>query len=147
MRGTLDFSFDKKSLSDFDAQCTVAISKLGNGSRKSLVAACEEILGESMAQVPLDTSTLMLSAFWEITGHWKTGWNAVIGYGGNGDPINPKTGKPASSYMVAVHENLNAHHPIGKAKFLEDPVREYAREKFPRTVFKYAQESLASMSK
>ena len=147
MRGTFEFSFDKSSLSEFDAQCNAAISKLGNGSRKALVEACREILNDSMAQVPLDTSTLMMSAFWEITGHYKTGWDAVIGYGGNGDPINPKTGKPASSYMVAVHEDLSAKHPIGKAKYLEDPVRDYASRKFPRTVFKYAQESLASMSK
>lgn len=147
MRGVFNFSFTDKALRDFDAQCNVAISKLGNGSRKALMAACEEILGESMAQVPQDTSTLLLSAFWEINGHWKTGWDAIIGYGGNGDPVNPKTGKPASSYMLAVHEDLSAVHPIGKAKFLEDPVREYAREKFPRTVFKYAQESLANINK
>lgn len=146
MRATLDFSFDKKSLDHFESQCNVAISKLGNGSRKALLAACDEILGESMAQVPLDTSTLMLSAFYEVKGHWRTGWDAIIGYGGNGDPVNPKTGKPASSYAVAVHEDLSAHHPIGKAKFLEDPVREYAARKFPRTVFKYASESLATMS-
>lgn len=144
MRAT--FNFDFSTLEQFNNQCNVAISKVGNGSRKALVAACEEILGESMAQVPLDTSTLMLSAFWEISGHYKVGWDAIIGYGGNGDPVNPKTGKPASSYMLAVHEDLHAHHPIGKAKFLEDPVREYAKQKFPRTVFKYAQESLADMS-
>lgn len=144
MRGT--FTFDKKSLKEFDYQCTAAISKLGNGSRKALVKACGEILDESMAQVPMDTSTLMLSAFYEITGHWRTGWDAVIGYGGNGDPVNPKTGKPASSYAVAVHEDLNAYHPIGKAKYLEDPVREYAAKKFPRTVFTYAKSSLADMS-
>ena len=113
--------------------------------REALVAACEEIITESMLQVPHDTGTLEMSAFWEVTGHYKTGWNATLGYGGNGDPINPKTGKRASSYMLAVHENLSAHHPIGKAKFLEDPVREYAERKFPRTVFKYAQDSLAGM--
>jgi len=146
MRSTLNFSFDRKSLNEFDAQCSIAISKLGNGSRKALVAACNEILDESMAQVPVETATLMDSAFFEITGHWKTGWDAIVGYGGNGDPVNPKTGKPASSYMVAVHEDLEAKHPMGKAKFLEDPIREYAKENFPRTVFKYAQESLSGMS-
>lgn len=146
MRAAFNFSFDKTSLNNFDRQCNVAISKLGNGSRKALVAACEEILDESMAQVPIDTSTLMLSAFWEISGYYKTGWDATVGYGGNGDPVNPKTGKPASSYMLAVHEDLGAYHPIGKAKFLEDPVRAYAKERFLRTVFRYAQESLAGMS-
>lgn len=146
MRATINFSFDKTSLNDFKSNCNIAISKVGNGSRKALVVACEEILGESMAQVPLDTSTLMLSAFWEVRGHYKTGWDAIIGYGGNGDPVNPKTGKPASYYMMAVHEDLSVVHPIGKAKYLEDPVREYARQKFPRTVFKYMQESIADIS-
>lgn len=146
MRSTLNFSFEKKSLKDFEAQCNIAISKLGNGSRKALIEACEEILDESMMQVPVDTSTLMDSAYWEVKGHWRTGWNATIGYGGNGDPINPKTGRPASSYAVAVHEDLSVVHPIGKAKYLEDPVRAYAAKKFPRTVFKYAKASLASMS-
>lgn len=146
MRATLNFAFDKESLNNFDRQCNVAISKVGNGSRKALVAACDDILDRSLAQVPVETSTLQLSAFWEVTGHYKTGWNGIVGYGGNGDPVNPITGKPASSYMMAVHEDLSARHPIGKAKFLEDPAREYAREKFPRTVFKYVQESLASMS-
>lgn len=145
MRATFDFSFD--SLKHFDSRCNAAISKLGNGSRKALIEACDIILDESMMQVPVDTSTLMDSAFYEITGYWRTGWNAVIGYGGNGDPVNPKTGKPASSYMVRVHEDLTAYHPLGKAKYLEDPVREYARERFPRTVFKYAQQSLADLSK
>lgn len=143
MRAT--FTFDRGSIDYFDARCNVAISKLGNGSRKALVEACEEILDESLAQVPIETSTLMMSAFWEITGYWKTGWDAVIGYGGNGNPVNPLTGKPASSYALAVHEDLKAYHPIGKAKFLEDPVREYAATKFPRTVFKHAQMSLADM--
>lgn len=144
MRASFDFSYD--SLKEFDARCTAAISKVGNGSRKALLEACNIILEDSTAQVPVDTSTLMDSAYFEITGYWKTGWDATIGYGGNGDPINPKTGKPASSYMVAVHEDLTAYHPLGKAKYLEDPVREYARERFPRTVFKYAQQSLADMS-
>lgn len=143
MRGSFTFEFDKKSLNQFEANLNVALSKVGNGSRKALVAACEEILEASLAQVPQDTSTLASSAFWEITGHWKTGWNATVGYGGNLDPVNPKTGKPASSYMLAVHEDLNAHHPIGKAKYLEDPVRDYATRKFPRTVFKYTRQSLS----
>lgn len=144
MRATFDIS--NTSIENFDNYCEVAISKLGNGSRKALAAACDEILDASLAQVPLDTGTLSDSAYYAITGYYKTGWNATIGYGGNGDPVNPITGKPASSYMVEVHEDLSVYHPLGKAKFLEDPVREYAREKFPRTVFKYASESLASMS-
>lgn len=143
MRAT--FSFDRTSLEHFNNKCNVAINRVGNGSRKALQAACEEILNNSLEQVPIDTSTLLSSASWTITGHWRTGWEANIGYGIEYDPINPKTGKPASYYAMYVHEDLSAVHPRGKAKFLEDPVREYAAEKFPRTVFKYAQESLAGL--
>ena len=28
------------------------------------------------------------------------------------------------NYAIYVHENLNAKHPVGKAKFLEDPFKE-----------------------
>ena len=146
MRASIDFSFDKASLRGFESRCNIAISKLGNGSRKALQAALNEISEASLAQVPRDTDTLASSQYYEITGHWKTGWTGEIGYAGPYDPINPKTGQPASAYVLAVHEDLSAHHPVGKAKFLEDPVRDYATRKFPRTVFTYAQQSLADMS-
>ena len=151
MKGTFSFDFDQKSLNNFEAQCEAAIRNLGDGTKKATTAACQEILGNSMAEVPKDTYTLLMSAFYEVSRRTDTSasayaYEAIIGYGGNGDPVNPKTGRRASSYMVEVHEDLSVYHPTGKAKFLEDPVREYARENFPRTVFTYAQESLATMS-
>jgi len=151
MKGTFNFDFDQRSLDHFEAQCEAAIRNIGEGTKKATIAACEEILGNSMAEVPKDTYTLLMSAFYEVSRRTDTAastwaYEAIVGYGGNGDPINPKTGRRASSYMVKVHEDLSAYHPTGKAKFLEDPVREYARENFPRTVFTYAQESLAAMS-
>ena len=137
------FNMSKSMLNGFSASCDAAISKVGNGSRKALVEACNIISEDSLNQVPRDTNTLALSQFWEVTGDYKKGWNARIGYGGNGDPVNPKTGKSASSYMQAVHEDLTAIHVHGKAKFLEDPVRSYAAERFPRTAFKYIQAELS----
>lgn len=151
MKGTFNFDFDQKSLDHFEAQCEAAIRNIGRGTKKATIAACKEILGNSMAEVPKDTHTLLMSAFYEVSRRTDTAattwaYEAIVGYGGNGDPVNPKTGRRASSYMVKVHEDLSVYHPTGKAKFLEDPVREYAKENFPRTVFKYAQESLADMS-
>lgn len=140
MRVTMNLS--SQQLKQFEAQCEAVVSKVGNGSRKALVEACNVISEDSLNQVPRETNTLALSQFWEVTGSYKTGWNAVIGYGGNGDPINPKTGKSASSYMLAVHEDLTALHIHGKAKFLEDPIRAYAAQNFPRTVIKHVRDSL-----
>lgn len=137
MRVTMNMDY-----STFTKSCEAAITKVGRGSRKATVEACRIISEESLAQVPYETGTLARSQFWEVTGYYKTGFEGTIGYGGNGDPINPVTGKPASSYMVAVHEDLDALHIIGKAKFLEDPIRDFARERFPRTVIRYVGEAL-----
>lgn len=138
----VSFSIDGRQLNNFYANCEAVISKVGKGSRKALVEACNIISEDSLNQVPRDTDTLALSHFWEVTGYYKTGFTARIGYGGNGDPINPKTGRPASSYMVAVHEDLKKLHIQGNAKFLENPIRDFARERFPRTVFKNIDGSL-----
>lgn len=35
-------------------------------------------------------------------------------------------GGPAAPYAIHVHENLEAHHPVGQAKFIEGPLRESA---------------------
>lgn len=131
------FNLSAQNLRAFEGQCAAMLSKVGNGSRKALVEACNIISEDSLNQVPRETDTLAMSQYWEITGDYKTGWTATIGYGGNGDPVNPKTGRRASEYMLVVHEDLTALHIIGKAKYLEDPVRAFARERFPRTVFKY----------
>jgi len=32
------------------------------------------------------------------------------------------------AYAVHVHENLQSHHPVGQAKFLEQPAREMSKE-------------------
>ena len=125
MRGTFNFDFDQKDLDNFEARCEAAIRNISRGTKTATTVACQEILGNSMAEVPKDTYTLLMSAFYELSRRTDTAattwaYEATIGYGGNGDPVNPKTGQRASSYMVKVHEDLSAHHPNGKAKFLED---------------------------
>lgn len=102
----------------------VLMHHVERGTKKATEAAAKEIYYRSLAQVPRETNTLANSAFYEVIGHYRN-FEAIIGYGGEGDPINPISGARASEYMIAVHEDLNAHHPIGKAKFLEDPIREY----------------------
>jgi hypothetical protein len=81
-------------------------------------------MADSLEQVPKETHTLAASAFTRIIGKSKN-FTAEFGYGGNNDPVNPKTGRRASEYMVVVHEDLSAKHPNGNAKFLERPVASY----------------------
>ena len=130
MRVTLDINFSK-----FHKKCEATISKVAKSTYAATKEACEEIMDESLRQVPRDTGTLADSAFYDIRKAKDYGYEATLGYGGSA--INPKTGVPVMDYAVIVHEDLEAYHPIGKAKFLEDPIRDYAAEKFPRTVIKH----------
>ena len=136
MRVTMDVNFD-----NFKRSAAAAITHVGRGTKKATIKACETILAESLKQVPRRTNTLASSAFYEVTGSSKH-FEAIIGYGGNGDPINPSTGERSSQYMVTVHEDLDAVHPVGKAKFLEDPIREFAKENFPRTIINHVKPEL-----
>ena len=114
------------------------LTNVGKGTKWATEAACRLIYDASIAQVPEDTGTLMRSAFWKVerrtelaASSWR--YRGIVGYGGNGDPINPKSGLKASDYMVVVHEDLSAFHAKGKAKFLEDPLREFSEN---GTIFK-----------
>lgn len=146
MRSNFTFSIDKSSLKDFQGKCEAAIRNVDTGSKKALTQACEEILTDSGNEVPSKTGALKGSRFYVIRRRTDVGPNtyayeATLGYG-KGNPVNPETGKPVRSYMVAVHERLDVQHPNGKAKFLEDPVRRYG-DRFPRTVYTYAKDSLS----
>lgn len=119
--GILDFQLNYK---EFERSLQVAIRRVERGTKKATIAACEEIKAMTLAEVPRSTNTLANSFFYEVEGRYRN-FTATLGYGGNGDPVNPETGQRASEYMVAVHEDLEARHPVGKAKFLEDPVNRY----------------------
>lgn len=114
------------NFTQFEKSLQVAISKVERGTKKATRAACEQILAQSLQEVPKATGTLASSAFYEIQRAYRN-FTATVGYGGNNDPINPETGAAASSYMLEVHEDLAATHFGTKAKFLEDPVNEYGK--------------------
>lgn len=146
MRGQFDFTIDKSSLTKFKAKCEATIKNVETGTKKATELACQEILAESLKQVPVDTATLKDSAFYKVQRSADISsyrYEGTVGYGGNGDPVNPRTGRPASSYMLAVHEDLGTLHVTGKAKFLEDPVRDYAARRFRSAVLECIRESLS----
>ena len=77
------------------------------------------------------------------------GKSSASGYAGHGvaNAINPKNGLPASAYAAIVHEDLSMPHPRGgKAKFLEDPVRDYAASRFRRTLMNHWKYSIEWMN-
>lgn len=125
--GRISFSVDSKAVV---RNLQASIERVERGTKKATRAAVEEIMEHSLEQVPEKTGTLARSAFYEIHGRYRN-FSATFGYGGNGDPENPVTGQRASEYMLAVHEDLEARHSKGKAKYLEDPLREYQQKFLP----------------
>lgn len=75
-------------------------------------AECEMIMAKSKRLVPVDTGTLRASG--RVVAEPSGG--ASCEYGG-----------AAGSYAIYVHEDLEAHHPVGQAKFLEEPFLEHVR--------------------
>ena len=136
MRVTCNVDFT--SIDKVNANLNGIMTNVGKGTKWATEAACKLIYEATIKQVPEDTGTLKNSAFWKVERRTELAassyrYRGIVGYGGNGDPVNPKTGRPASEYMVVVHEDLSAFHAKGKAKFLEDPLREFSEN---GTIFK-----------
>lgn len=86
--------------------------------RSVALSETEALMADSLNEVPRDTEALANSAFIEQDANG----DVDFGYGGDNAQTNPKTGESSEDYMVEVHERLDLYHPVGKAKFLEDPV-------------------------
>jgi hypothetical protein len=70
---------------------------------------------ESMRRTPVDTGALRASH--EVTKPKIEGRDISVSI---------QVGGPAAEYAVIVHEDLEADHPVGQAKFLESTIRESA---------------------
>ncbi|MMZ45705.1 hypothetical protein D3C75_232940 [compost metagenome] len=114
----------KVDYTKFEQNLVGMLSRVDRGTKKASISAAKEILKMSLQQVPRETNALAGSAYFEVKGRIRN-FSVEIGYGGKYAQVNPKTGRSTNDYMVVVHEDLSAHHPKGKAKFLEDPIREY----------------------
>jgi hypothetical protein len=132
----IQFRINKVKGQFFSGYVRAFLYKVDRGTKAAVTEAVNEIAKQSLIQVPKDTGTLASSLQVEVfrttTGFSPKTWQygASIYYGGNGDPVNPENLMPASTYMMTVHEDLAMYHVAPtKAKFLEDPVREYAENR------------------
>lgn len=91
-----------------------------------LYREAQGIMAQSKPLVPVDTGSLRASGYVDepvIEGTAAIGKQITVnfGYGGVASKINPKTGEPTGEYALYVHENLEAFHKVGIAKYLEVP--------------------------
>lgn len=155
----IDFNISQTEAGKFRTACEAAIRNVGEGTKAAAMDAGWNIMSDSLGEVPIDTGTLISSAYLGIsrrTDIKNYRYGAILGYGDTEglsqhvdfgpiewhmeptNNINPKNGLPASTYAAKVHEDLDMPHPNGgKAKFLEDPVRNWAAGNFARTAMTY----------
>ncbi len=76
----------------------------------------ESIMSASKAEVPVDLGNLRATGHVQAPVVTSQSVEVLLGYGG-----------PAVDYAIVVHENLEAHHTVGKAKYLEDPALRAAK--------------------
>lgn len=115
---------------------------------QALYAEGSGILAASVGLVPVDTGALRASGYVTEPAMEENSLIVYIGYGGTasqsfkiplirgsfkiggrGSKVSGRTFKDVmkaaerdpSKYAIYVHENLEAHHPVGMAKFLEIP--------------------------
>ncbi len=79
------------------------------------------IMASSEGLVPVDTSALRSSGYVQQPIRAGKTITVFLGYGGPAAKINSKTGESTDGYALIVHENLEAFHPVGTAKYLEMP--------------------------
>ena len=92
---------------------------------KTLFEESEKVMTEikTVPIVPVDTGALAATGHVELPVETATGVTVELGFGG-----------PAVEYAAVQHERLDYHHPVGQAKYLEDPVRNNLRNFTARTI-------------
>lgn len=95
-------------LTEVEANINRLIRNNWTDAKKGLLKEANIILNQSIRQTPCEFGDLRRSGTVEETKDTKREYEVTIGFN--------------ESYAAAVHENLNAHHDIGNAKYLEDPL-------------------------
>jgi hypothetical protein len=89
-----------------------SLDALIQGSLKQAAAAGYQELEIEMAEMkqrtPVDTGALRSSGFVDLPKIGARDATITLGFGG-----------PAIGYAVPVHENTEANHPVGQAKYME----------------------------
>ena len=96
------------SLNDeFNKRLVKAVAKMKKGARNGIKLGAALIKAESQRRTPVDTGNLK-------AGHYTT-------FQTNGGLISAEVGTTAE-YAIYVHEDLEANHKVGEAKFLENAI-------------------------
>ena len=114
-----NLSINISGFEKLEANLKAYMQDIPDATMDQLHEVASNIMINSQDEVPIDTKALIQSGFIVEEGN-----SIIAGYGGPNTKINPKTGILTEEYALKVHEDLSVNHPVGKAKFLEDPFNE-----------------------
>jgi hypothetical protein len=95
------------------ANLTALASKLPTQVGRAMFEEAEIEMAEAKRRTPVDTGALRASGHVELPKIAGQNVTVAMGFGG-----------AAAPYAIEVHENLEAFHPVGEAKFLESTLNE-----------------------
>jgi hypothetical protein len=110
-----DLTFDLKGTADVQGKIAAALLTMRDKAEAALSQVAEQEMTESKKRVPVDTGTLRDSGHVQQPERDAEGISVTMGYGG-----------AAEDYAIVQHENLEFHHKVGQAKFLESVLQESA---------------------
>lgn len=99
------------------------IAALAVNRKKGLEAAAITIEGAAKRLTPVDTGRLRASIAWAADGETRRHADGEVQYEVTAPEGTALIGTNLE-YAVWVHENLNARHAVGQAKFLEAAARQ-----------------------
>lgn len=118
--------FQIKGVRDMERALNALVSNFGEEVGNGLRAECEVEMTEAKQRTPVLTGTLRASG--HVKGPVREAGDVVVtmGFGGpaGSGNTNGETNEHDVGYAVWVHENEEALHPHGEAKFLERTVLE-----------------------
>lgn len=104
------------------------LRRYGSAVQEALPAAlhleAERIVTEAKKLTPVRTGALRASGHVQPPEVSRGRVSVTLGFGGPAGSGNVGDTNVADvGYAVIVHENLTAYHPVGQAKYLEEPLR------------------------
>lgn len=93
-------------------------------TKQALFMEGEGIMAQAKELVPVDTGNLRASGHVRLPEARQSAVSVQLGFGG---PAGAGTNAEDVGYAVIVHEDLNAFHEVGTAKYLEMPVSQAKR--------------------
>lgn len=128
-------SSELKGYSDMQRRISMLVNGLPDEIGRALYAEAQIEKTESMKRTPVDLGTLRASHFVRKPQHSGQDTTVTIAVGG-----------PAAPYAIYVHEDLDASHKSGQAKFLESTLRESSKYMAQRVAKRLELQRLAGKS-